>query len=176
MVEQAAFQTVFQFLQTVGILVGVFYYVMTIRANQRNQELQLETRQAQLFMQIYDKFNDYDRSEISIEVLSFEWENNEDFWSKYSFEADPEAYRKWNHVAGFFEGVGVLVKRKLIDPEVVDDLMSASTLMFWERYGPVIIDGRKRLNMPQMWEWAEYLYHEIKSIANLPHTLFLSSP
>jgi len=38
------YQTVFQFLQTVGILVGVFYYVMTIRANQRNQQLQLETR------------------------------------------------------------------------------------------------------------------------------------
>jgi hypothetical protein len=60
--------------------------------------------------------------------------------------------------------------------------------MFWERYGPVIIDGRKRLNMPQMWEWAEYLYHEIKSIAEqqhgelkdltpyLPHTLFFTPP
>ena len=30
MVEQVAFQTVFQFLQTVGILVGVFYYIMTL--------------------------------------------------------------------------------------------------------------------------------------------------
>jgi hypothetical protein len=31
MVEQVTFQTIFQFLQTVGILVGVFYYIMTIR-------------------------------------------------------------------------------------------------------------------------------------------------
>ena len=42
MVEQITFQTLFQFLQTVGILVGVFYYIMTIRANQRNQELTLK--------------------------------------------------------------------------------------------------------------------------------------
>ena len=55
MVEQVTFQTLFQFLQTVGILVGVYYYISTIRTNQRNQELTrkaqeqaLETRQAQL--------------------------------------------------------------------------------------------------------------------------------
>jgi hypothetical protein len=64
MVEQITFQTIFQFLQTVGILVGVFYYISTIRTNQRNQEISLrnqeltlkaqehaaETRQAQLYM------------------------------------------------------------------------------------------------------------------------------
>ena len=62
MVEQVTFQTIFQFLQTVGILVGVFYYVLTIRANQRNQELArkaqeqaLETRQTQLFMYFHEK-------------------------------------------------------------------------------------------------------------------------
>jgi hypothetical protein len=62
MVEQVTFQTLFQFLQTVGILVGVFYYIMTIKANQRNQELTLkaqeqalETRQTQIFMQIYNQ-------------------------------------------------------------------------------------------------------------------------
>jgi hypothetical protein len=43
-IEQLTFQTVFQFPQTVGILVSVFYYITTIRANQRNQQLQLETR------------------------------------------------------------------------------------------------------------------------------------
>ena len=50
-------------LQTVGILVGIFYYIMTIRTNQRNQdiairnqELTLETRQAQLFMNIFNTF------------------------------------------------------------------------------------------------------------------------
>jgi hypothetical protein len=59
MVEQLTFQTVFQFLQTVGILVGVFYYIMTIRANQRNQELSiksqestLETRQTNILMNL----------------------------------------------------------------------------------------------------------------------------
>lgn len=131
--------------------------------------MQLETRQAQLFMQIYERFNDLGRSEIITEVLSYEWGDNDEFWERYSSEADPESYRKWNYVAGFFEGVGVLVKRKLIDPEIVDDLMSASTLMFWEKYGSAIVDGRERLNIPQLWEWTEYLYREIKDIADRQH-------
>jgi len=64
MVEQVTFQTIFQFLQTLGILVGVFYYIMTIRTNQRNQEiaqknqeLQLESRNLQLFMQLYQQMS-----------------------------------------------------------------------------------------------------------------------
>ena len=73
MVEQAAFQTVFQFLQTVGILVGVFYYVMTIRANQRNQRIQLETRQAALFTQIYNKFGEVEFARNHSEVMQKEF-------------------------------------------------------------------------------------------------------
>ena len=47
-----------------GVIAGFSYYVLTVRANQRNQELalkaqqlQLETRQAQLLMQVYNKFD-----------------------------------------------------------------------------------------------------------------------
>ena len=68
MVEQVTFQTIFQFLQTLGILVGVFYYVMTLRYNRRNQELQLETRQAQLFMQVYAKTYSEQRARSIAEV------------------------------------------------------------------------------------------------------------
>jgi hypothetical protein len=137
---------VLQLIQTVALIVGIIYYLIIMRNSQRNQQIQLETRQAQLFMQIYDKFNDIMNLGIFSEVLGFVWEDNDDFWGRFSKEADPEAYRKWNYHAGFLEGIGVLVKRGLIDPEMVDDLMSGSIMMFWERYGPVIIDGRRRLN------------------------------
>ena len=51
-----------------GVIAGFSYYVLTVRANQRNQEIAMknqelmlkaqqqtvETRQAQLFMQVYN--------------------------------------------------------------------------------------------------------------------------
>jgi len=50
-------------VQTIGVLVtatsvtiAAIYYVMTLRASQRNMETNLETRQAQLFMPIYSTY------------------------------------------------------------------------------------------------------------------------
>jgi hypothetical protein len=39
MVEQFTFQTVFQFLQTIGILVGVSYYVVSLRNQDRARQV-----------------------------------------------------------------------------------------------------------------------------------------
>lgn len=36
----------------------------------------------------------------------------------------------------YFEGIGVLVKRNLVDPSMVDDLMSGRFIDFWEAMGP----------------------------------------
>jgi len=71
-IEQLTFQTVFQFPKTVGILVSVFYYITTIRANQRNQQLQLETRETQLFMQIYQQLNSAESMATWAEVMNME--------------------------------------------------------------------------------------------------------
>lgn len=50
------FSTILQFIQAFGIIIGVAYYVMNIENNRKNQELQLETRQAQLLMAVYERY------------------------------------------------------------------------------------------------------------------------
>jgi hypothetical protein len=49
--------------QTIGVLVtassvtvAAVYYMFTLRTNQRNYKATLETRQAQLFMQLFDRW------------------------------------------------------------------------------------------------------------------------
>jgi hypothetical protein len=37
---------VLQVIQTVGILVGIIYYITIMRSNQKTQQLQLDTRKA----------------------------------------------------------------------------------------------------------------------------------
>ena len=66
MMVDVRYQMVLSTLQTAGILVGIAYYIMTIRNQQKNQDMQLETRQAQLFMQIYNRFNDRDIQQSTI--------------------------------------------------------------------------------------------------------------
>jgi hypothetical protein len=160
-VEQAAFQTVFQFLQTVGILVGVFYYVMTIRANQRNQQLQLETRQAQLFMNIYNKW-DEDMSNAFYEVMSWEWTDYDDFMEKYGMVTNRERYTAtFSKLVGFHEGIGVLVKEGYLNIRLIALMVAGVTVRFWEKVEPVVLEGRVKENAPRWLSETEYLYNEL---------------
>ncbi len=72
---EITYQMVLSTLQTAGILVGIYYYVMTLRNQRKNQELALETRQAQLFMNIYDRrVNSPDWDEIKSQDTKSEME------------------------------------------------------------------------------------------------------
>jgi hypothetical protein len=62
----------------------------------------------------------------------------------------------------FFEGVGILLYRKLIDIELVDDLFSIAIKQMWEKVKPIVEGVRKERNLPQYWEYFEYLYNEMQ--------------
>jgi hypothetical protein len=100
-----------------------------------------------------------------------EWEFNdfEDFWEKYGRKNNPEAFSLRGSVGGYFEGMGVLVQRGLIDITIADDLISGVITSFWDKFGPIYLGMRKRLNYPQYGEWVEYLYNQIKPIVEEQH-------
>ncbi len=178
MVEQIPFQTIFQFLQTVGILVGVFYYIITIRTNQRNQELTLraqeltlkaqeqalETRQTQIFMQIYNQSHN-DPSFLKAIGRIFDIVSTtpvtsyEEFQKLRENEQDRDAISR---VSFFYEGVGVLVKEGYVSIRLVALLMTGMTKFWWEGlYKFSIVEGRKLMNSPRWNSEAEYLYDEL---------------
>jgi len=148
-----------------GVIAGFSYYVLTVRNAQRNQRLQLETRQAQLFMPIYSTYQSEDHIKAVSEISRWEWEDYDDFLAKYGEEANPEAYMMYRKIFGFLEGLGVLVRRGLIDPSLVDDLMSGLVISYWEKFEPIFVERRRHLNWPQVAEQIEYLYHQVQPIA-----------
>ena len=56
MVDQLTLQTTISLLTLISLTIGVVYHIMTLRNAKKNQELQLETRQAQLFMNIFESY------------------------------------------------------------------------------------------------------------------------
>jgi len=130
----------------------------------RTARAQLETRQAQLFMQIFTRQYDIDQRRGLYLVDNLEYENLNDFDEKYGAENNPDAYFRISSLGTYFEGIGVLVKRKLVDSSMVDDLMSGRIIDFWESAGPFILAYRERTGDYEMSEHVEYLYDVIKSI------------
>jgi hypothetical protein len=99
-------------------------------------------------------------------MFVWEWETVDEFIVKYGFGS--EEAPKLDLVSTFFEGIGVMVKRGLIDISLVDDLMSGHVTSSWEKYKPIIEEIRKN-NWPQCLEYWEYLYDEVRVIMEEQH-------
>lgn len=71
------YQTISIVLTGLGLMIALIYYSMQIR----NQN---KTRQAQLFMQIYDRWLDPDFLRYYVRSYKMEYEDLDDFNEKYS--------------------------------------------------------------------------------------------
>ena len=131
--------------------------------------MQLETRQAQLFMNIYNQFIRKEFTEDWLLVtFDREWDSIEDYAEKYG-TGNLKASAQLISVLAFFEGIGVLLKRNLINIAMVDDLMSSYVLQTWNKYGPFMRERSESLNRPELWEHVHYLYEEIKKTYQKQH-------
>lgn len=139
-----------------SMVVAATYYILNLRNV-------IKTRQAQLFIQLYNRLNDREFCESYGMVLwRFEWEDFDDWQRKYNPEADLETWTAWVSVARFFSGIGTLVKRRLIDIGLVDNIMGGPVIWTWEKMASVVKEIKVGLKRPQLWDDFEYLYNEIK--------------
>lgn len=171
MVDLAMLQVVRDLVAIFGVIAGFTYYVLIVRNSQRTQHLQLETRQAQLFMTVYNNFTST-RFHPQGNAIRFQWELSDfdNFIEKYGPEKNLEAWADLLSVVTVFEGVGLLVKKKLVDVNMVGELMSGLITRTWERIEPIIIEYRERFNWPQALRSFETLYNEMKKREQLAKT------
>jgi hypothetical protein len=100
-------------------------------------------------MKLYSTFDSPAFQEAYTKIMTAQLDNSEDF-VKESF---PQAQAP---VGTHFEGVGVLLSRKLVDIELVDDLLPVDVT--WDRMKPWVPYMRQKYGRPSFFEWFEYLY------------------
>jgi len=132
-----------------GVLVGVVYYILDMRNQAR-------TRQTDLVMRLYSTYGSKDFQEAWATVRELDFKDYNDFVKKYGWSA------AMSEVCLFFEGVGVLLHKKLVDISMLDDLFTGPVKMTWEKMKPMIEGHREQRKYPQFYEWLEYLYNELK--------------
>src|SRR5262249_11101363 len=65
----------------------------------------------------------------------------------------------WTYLLSFYDQVGVLLRRRLIEFDMVDDLLGNSTRQLWKKVAPMICEARERYD-PRRYEHFE-LYDEM---------------
>jgi len=150
-------QTISVTIASAGVFAAALYYIFQIRH-------QNKVRQTDLVMRLYSQFfGSEDHQRAGKKVLWITYEDYDDFVKKYgapnSEEPIPMAIDK---VLYSFEELGVLLSKKLVDIDLIDQLMGYNIMMIGAKVMPIIEEARKRLNLPRVWTNFEYLYNEMK--------------
>jgi hypothetical protein len=172
MVDLAEIQTAYYMVAATGVLIAAVFYILNLRISQRNQELMLkaqeqsaraqqqtlETRQAQMFMNIYQQTTSKDFTSAYNKFISSQWENyseSRELFQKKEFADD-------FYILGmYFEGLGVLVKEGYLPIRLVALLLTGMTRSFWEKLKPIMDEARVEMGYVRWFSETEYLYDEL---------------
>jgi hypothetical protein len=166
MVDLALLQSVSYIAGALGVCVAAAYYVINMRTT-------LQTRQAQLFMQIFDRWCDPTFAKMYGDYrynVCAKANNDPQVISKISIQAlfgsfNPEVWVPIHTLAQYFEGISILVQKGLIDIDLVERLLSGRIIWYWEASEPFAKYTREKVGDPTMYNGIETLATELKKRA-----------
>jgi len=138
-----------------SVFAAAIYYILQLRH-------QSKLRQTDLVMRLYSTWQSKEFSEATLKVWNLEFKDYNDFVKKYGpWYSETEVYTAFRMVCNFFDGIGILLIRKLVDIEMVARLFTMPAKTTWEKVKPLVEGGRRQLS-PLLFEDFEYLYNEMK--------------
>jgi hypothetical protein len=177
MVDLGEIQSAYYMVAATGVIVAAIYYVYNMNATRKtqenaqktqelmlkSQEQTLETRQTQLFMQIYMRYLEPDLfSDNLTKLFRRGWKDLDDYLRKYSDNPDGADL---NRMMTFYEGVSVLINRGMIDIVLVYELMPTNVTALWSRYGQLIKEMRRSGAPPRLYCLVEELSDKLATYA-----------
>ncbi len=145
-------------LAAAGVLVGVIYYILDIRNQTKLRELDVFIRMNASF-----SLSLMEWQQASFEVSDLQFKDSDDFAKKYgSWRTKTPTMMAIHTIANYTDGIGYLLKRKLVGTDYVWDVYGPASIFFWEKLKPAIEGLRKEMNSPTVFEPFEYLYNEMK--------------
>ncbi|MGA2574258.1 MAG: hypothetical protein ABSF36_08710 [Candidatus Methanomethylicaceae archaeon] len=141
-------------IASIGVLAAVVYYFLDIWHRSR-------LRQTESLIRLSPWFNMSAKEvqEAISQVCSMEYENYEDYLQEYSGKPEQVTFKV---LGNYFEGIGILVHRKLVDTDIVYDFWGDIIISAWEG-NKLLVDGmRKDSGDAKTFAFWEYLYGELK--------------
>jgi hypothetical protein len=154
MVDLAEIQAAYYMVAATGVLVAAVYYILNIRAAERNRKIQLSTS-------ITEKLGSKEFLRDFVELSNLDWRDPEAFAKKYdsSINSDisNENWAKRWHLWATYENLGYLLRNKLVDLEIVYNSQGVHPMIAWALCLPVLEYYRKKELGSRYFENFEYL-------------------
>jgi hypothetical protein len=140
----------------VGVLIGVVYYILDMRNQSR-------IRKTDLLIRLYLTYTSNEFMDATWKVMSLKVKDYQDYVKQYGSlsETDSQMNRAVFLIIGFYELVGVLLYRKLIDLVTVHDTFGTThTIRLYGKIKPMVVEIREVESAALL--GFEYLCHELK--------------
>jgi hypothetical protein len=162
MVDLALLQSVSYIAGALGVCVAAAYYVMNLRVQQTNMKATLQTREAQLFNSLYQRFSTSEYCKQFITCMSMSWENYENFMKKYPDE-DYEAQQFYS-LCNWYKTMNLLVEQGYVDAYAMGRLIAFDFIAFWEKFEPIVKSMRERFGAMALLD-LDRLYTSMKKVS-----------
>jgi hypothetical protein len=150
-------QTVSIVIASAGVLLAAVYYVLQIRHQTR-------IRRTELLMRLYSTGTNNEFMDAFWKVMSLQVKDYQDYVKQYGplSKTDSPMNRAFYTIISYYELVGVLLLRKLIDIFTVYDVWGVNQpTMLWEKIKPIVLGVRREVE-PAALLGFEYLCVELK--------------
>jgi hypothetical protein len=145
-----SYQMVLSTLQTVSIMVGIYYYLMILRNTEKTRRKDIMFQRINIIDEdFYDKL-----AKMSQE----DWSTFHE-WTEYRKE-HPESYNFIAYIMMTLNSIGVLLMQNIVDEETLFKAFSPPLVVWtWEKTSPIVMAWRETINLPDYHGGFEYLYN-----------------
>jgi hypothetical protein len=148
-------QTISIAIASASVVAGVVYYALQIRHQDKMRHLDL-------FMRIYSTWGSEDMLNAHRRFMVLKVEDYDSFVKEHGPVTEiSQLYTDIDRIGWFFNLVGFLVKEKIVNIKLVDELLGYWVMKNWETIKPLVYGWRKQYNIPESYQWFEYLYGEM---------------
>jgi len=160
MMVEVTYQMVLNTLQTTGLLIGIFYYIMVLRNQQKNQEISLRNQEETLKTRkyaIYKGVMDIISSPYGTKAILLIQDNpisSYEEWRELT-NSNKEYFQAWISVCHFLEISGIYLKESIMTIDMYAHYLPYWFLGFWRQNKPVIYKIRESVG-PSYFRNMEY--------------------
>ena len=165
MVDLVTLQTISYIAGAIGVCIGGLSFAFNMRASQRNMRQTLETRKLSFVTSLTNQLISEEGHRRYQELMNMEWRDYDDFERKYGSDYNVDNAAKRFSVWYTHNTLGMLVREKLIEPELLYPILGGNAIFHWTKFKDVIKEHRKRYGDEDDLSDFEFLYNEMHKVA-----------
>ena len=157
MVDLYLLQSVSYMAGALGVCIAAIYYVMTLRASERNRRIQLVS-------QISNDLINFEGYSKYFDLLNMEWTDYDDFEKKYGSDFNVHAASQRFSVWLILNKLGYMLSKGLVDAEDIYEMGGGTCMTQWTKWEAIISENRRRYNGADYLSYFEYLAGEMNEM------------